>query len=87
RDQEYQADRYGATLAARAGYDPWGSIWFFDETERLYGDAGYEQYVQQHPSTKDRISRLESYFKANNAYFGRWQRRLTNRDGLPTGPP
>ncbi|HLI95616.1 MAG TPA: M48 family metalloprotease [Candidatus Baltobacteraceae bacterium] len=83
RDQEYQADQTGAMLAMRAGYDPWGAIWFFQETERMYGDAGYEQYVQQHPSTKDRIARLERYFAANPRTFGRWPRRLTNRSGLP----
>ncbi len=83
RDQEYQADAYGSTFAARAGYNPWGAVWFFDETERMYGDAGFEQYVQQHPSTKDRITRLEAYFKAYPRLFGRWSRRLTNRGGLP----
>jgi len=83
RDQEYQADRTGATLAARAGFNPWGAIWFFNETERMYGDAGYEQYVQQHPSTKDRIAHLQAYFKANSILFSRWPHRLVNRNGLP----
>ena len=83
REQEYQADQYGATYAARAGFNPWGSIWFFNETEAMYGDAGFEQYVQQHPSTKDRISRLESYFKAHPREFGHWPAQLTSRGGLP----
>lgn len=84
RAQEYQADAAGAKLAARAGFNPWGAIWFFDETQRMYGDAGYEQYVQQHPSTKDRIARLEAYFKAHPSQFSRWRRQLMNRSGLPT---
>lgn len=83
REQEYQADQYGATYAARAGFNPWGSIWFFNETEAMYGDAGFEQYVQQHPSTKDRVARLESYFKAHPNLFGHWPTQLTSRGGLP----
>jgi predicted Zn-dependent protease len=83
RQQEYDADQWGSTLAARAGFNPWGSIWFFNETERLYGDAGYEQYVQQHPSTKDRIDRLERYFKAHRGTFAHWPAQMTNHSGLP----
>jgi beta-barrel assembly-enhancing protease len=83
RDQEYQADQLGATLAARAGYNPWGSIWFFNETERMYGDAGFEQYVQNHPSTNDRIKRLEAYFRDHPSTFGHWSPQLTDRGGLP----
>lgn len=83
RDQEYAADREGALLAARAGFNPWGSIWFAQEVLRVQGDAGYEQYVQQHPSTKDRIARLESYFKSNRQMFGRWSSRMPPSSGLP----
>ena len=84
RQQEYEADRVGTTLAAKAGYNPWGAIWYFRETERLGSDAGFEQYVQQHPSTSDRISALERYFKKNPRRFAHWPSRMTNRGGLPT---
>jgi predicted Zn-dependent protease len=83
REQEYQADRTGAALAMRAGFNPWGAIWFLQETQRMYGDAGYEQYVQQHPSTADRIARLQRYFQQDPKAFGRWRRELINRNGLP----
>jgi predicted Zn-dependent protease len=83
RQQEFAADQLGSTLAARAGYDPWGTVWFASEVERLDGDAGYESYVQHHPSTKERISRVESYFKAHPATFGRWSSRPPAGTGLP----
>jgi predicted Zn-dependent protease len=82
RQQEYAADREGAWLAARAGYNPWGSVWFFREAERLQGDSGFEQYVQQHPSTNDRITALETYFKKNPQAFGRYSSKMPPGTGL-----
>jgi predicted Zn-dependent protease len=82
RTQEYAADQEGARLAAKAGYDPWGTVWFFKEVEQLYGDAGFEQYVQQHPSTNDRITRVETYIKGNPQIFGHPSPTLTVTSGL-----
>jgi len=83
RQQEYEADQRGALLAAQAGYDPWGSIWFAREVQRLEGDAGYEAYVQHHPSMSDRISHLRAYFKAHPATFARWSSTPPPGTGLP----
>jgi len=82
RTQEYAADQTGAMLAAQAGYNPWGAVWFFEVVERLYGDTGFEQYVQQHPSTHDRIDRITSYLRQNPRRFGRFSPRLTDTDGV-----
>ncbi|HEV3154888.1 MAG TPA: M48 family metalloprotease [Candidatus Baltobacteraceae bacterium] len=83
RQQEYDADRTGALLAARAGFNPWGSVWFSAEVLRVQGDSGYEQYVQQHPSTNDRIAHLKAYFKSNPQMFARWPSRMPSSSGLP----
>ncbi len=83
RQQEFEADQLGSTLAARAGYDPWGMIWFDREVQRLEGDAGYEAYVQHHPSMSDRIAHIEAYFKAHPATFGRWSSTPPPGNGLP----
>jgi predicted Zn-dependent protease len=85
RQQEYAADQRGAYLAAKAGFNPWGTVWYFEELLRVAGDAGFEQYTQQHPSTSDRIARVEAYFKENPAVFGRWRNVMTSTAGLPTG--
>ncbi|MBV8595542.1 MAG: M48 family metalloprotease [Candidatus Eremiobacteraeota bacterium] len=83
RSQEYAADQKGVDLAARAGYNPWGSVWFFQEIEKLYGDAGFEQYVQEHPSTTNRIERIESYIKSQPKKFGHFSPTLRDTSGLP----
>lgn len=83
RQQEYQADHEGAILAGRAGYNPWGMIWFFQKLQKLYGDAGFEAMVQDHPATKDRIARLEGFFKSDPAQFARWSPQTISSHGLP----
>jgi predicted Zn-dependent protease len=83
RQQEYQADHEGVILASRAGYNPWGMVWFFQRLEKLYGDAGFEQYVQDHPSTKDRVARIEGFFKSNPTQFARWSSQQIAQRGLP----
>jgi beta-barrel assembly-enhancing protease len=81
RQQEYAADELGAKLAAKAGYNPWGTVWFFNELGRLVGDAGYEQYVQEHPSTSDRTDRIARYLH-DTAAFARWKNRPPTTTGL-----
>jgi len=83
RDQEYAADQEGAVLAAKAGYNPYGTLWFFQDVAQLYGDAGFEQFVQQHPSTKDRTARVERYIKSNPKKFGHPSPTLRVTSGLP----
>jgi predicted Zn-dependent protease len=84
RSQEYQADHEGVILANRAKYNPWGMVWFFQKLEKLYGNAGFEQYVQDHPSTADRVSRIEQFFNSDPAQFGKWSNKLTSKSGLAT---
>jgi beta-barrel assembly-enhancing protease len=83
RQQEYQADHEGVILASAARYNPWGMVWFFQKLAKLYGDAGFEQFVQDHPSSKDRIARIEAFFQSEPATFASWSNRSTNVAGLP----
>jgi len=84
RAQEYQADHEGVILAAKAAYNPYGMVWFFQKLEKLYGNAGFEQYVQDHPATSDRISRIEQFFNSDPTQFGKWQNKMTSTAGLTT---
>ena len=81
RQQEYAADELGAKLAAKARYNPWGTVWFFEQLERVVGDAGYEQYTQQHPSTSDRIDRITKFLRANPQY-AHWHNVPPSTTGL-----
>jgi predicted Zn-dependent protease len=85
RQQEFAADQGGVTIAAKAGFNPWGTIWYLTEVERISGDAGYESYVQHHPSTSERIEKIEQYFKDNPATFARWTNTMPPGNGLPGG--
>jgi predicted Zn-dependent protease len=63
REQENDADRIGATLAARAGWDPRALAGFLDTLERaeaLAGAAGSkgQSFFATHPSTPDRVARI-----------------------------
>jgi len=84
RAQEYQADHEGVILAGKAGYNPYGMVWFFQKLEKLYGNSGFEQYVQDHPSTSDRITRIEQFFNSDPTQFGKWQNKMTSSSGLAT---
>jgi predicted Zn-dependent protease len=84
RAQEYQADHEGVILAGKADYNPYGMVWFFQKLEKLYGNAGFEQYVQDHPATSDRISRIEQFFNSDPTQFGKWQNKMTSTAGLTT---
>lgn len=85
RQQEYAADELGAKLAARAGYNPWGTVWFFQQLDRLVGDTGYEPYVQQHPATSDRISKVSAFLHDNATTYARWVNRPPPTTSLPAG--
>jgi beta-barrel assembly-enhancing protease len=83
RQQEYQADHEGVILANQAKYNPWGMVWFFEKLQKLYGDAGFEQFVQDHPSTKDRIARIEAFMSSEPTTYAHWPGKLSNTAGLP----
>lgn len=82
RAQEYQADHEGVILAAKANYNPWGMVWFFQKLQKLYGNAGFEQYVQDHPSTNDRITRIKQFFSSDPSQFAMWHDKMTSTSGL-----
>jgi predicted Zn-dependent protease len=84
RAQEYQADHEGVILSSAAKYNPWGMVWFFRKLNKLYGDAGFEQYVEDHPSTNDRIKRIEGFFASDPTQFGAFRDQMTSTAGLAT---
>lgn len=60
RDDEYQADRTGAQIMARAGYDPNAMASFFQQLRDIQGrDPGkVEQFFSDHPPPADREARI-----------------------------
>lgn len=62
REDETEADEYGARYASEAGYDPRGLITFFEKLRKLEGQQpGFAKFLSDHPATPDRISHLEQF--------------------------
>jgi len=60
RDDEYQADRSGAQIMARAGYDPNAMATFFQQLRALQGrdPSKVEEFLSDHPAAADREARI-----------------------------
>ncbi len=69
RDQELAADSIGITLAAHAGYDPYGAVRFLASLERNSTlkprqstpmNPGAADFLSSHPETPERIARARA---------------------------
>ena len=58
KDDEYQADRMGVVLAARAGYDPFGLPRVLQMYAANAGQAGFDLLFSTHPGADDRLDKL-----------------------------
>jgi len=72
QQQEYAADRGGATLCAAAGLNPWGLVWMLKlfQTQPDYRTSRWS-YLQNHPNNQNRIAALTKYLKSNSQ-FATW---------------
>lgn len=57
RDTEFEADKIGVQIAAKAGYDPQGMTHFLDSLAKAQSTSE-GGFFQTHPSTKDRQDKL-----------------------------
>jgi predicted Zn-dependent protease len=60
RKQEYEADRFGLSFAAMAGYNPREAVPFWKRMAQSGGQKPPE-FLATHPSDDNRIAKLESY--------------------------
>ena len=73
RTQESAADAAGAQYLSKAGISGRGSIEFFKKLENLQYRYGYfpregDEYFSTHPTTTDRIARLQDQYEADPAW-------------------
>jgi predicted Zn-dependent protease len=59
RAQEYEADRIGLTLMARAGYDPRQAVGFWQRMSQKSGGGGGPEFLSTHPAGENRIARIQ----------------------------
>ncbi len=57
REDELEADRMGAALATRAGYDPEGLVWFLEELASTH-DMPESDWWSTHPDTAERVEAI-----------------------------
>lgn len=59
KDDEYDADRMGVVIAARAGYSPYGLVGVLQTLSAAPDDKGFALMNKTHPLPVDRIDRLD----------------------------
>jgi predicted Zn-dependent protease len=59
RKDEYEADRFGLTFAALAGYNPQEAIPLWERMQKAAGDNKPPEFLSTHPSEGNRIDRLK----------------------------
>ena len=69
RSLEYEADRMGVVLAARAGYDPYGFVAVLQMLAQVK-ETDEGGILATHPSAVDRIAELEKVVPALEKYAG-----------------
>jgi predicted Zn-dependent protease len=93
REQESEADRVGARLAASAGYDPRALATILDRLEkdatRLAGSEREPSFFDDHPSTPSRVADVNheaaTIVRVARPPMKSWPEILATLDGLPWG--
>jgi beta-barrel assembly-enhancing protease len=71
RDVESRADITGSDICARAGYNPWGLVWLFQDFQNADTDQ-VPQLLSDHPDNEHRVEALEHHFRTNPSVFARF---------------
>ncbi|MBV8601894.1 MAG: M48 family metalloprotease [Candidatus Eremiobacteraeota bacterium] len=83
RNVEENADHLGAETCARAGYDPWGMVWLFQQFEKA-DTGGSMEMLSDHPTDQHRIAALEQEFRSEPYLFARYTSSMAYAHPMPT---
>ena len=71
REAEESADITGSDTCAKAGYNPWGLVWLFQDFSNAQLDSPPE-ILSDHPDDANRVAALQQHFKQNPSEFARY---------------
>jgi predicted Zn-dependent protease len=69
RSQEYEADRVGLILMAKAGYDPAQALEFWRRMMTGEKGAKLPQFMSSHPSDASRLQELQAFLPEARKYY------------------
>jgi predicted Zn-dependent protease len=69
RKQEYEADRIGLILMAKAGYDPARALAFWKRMSAKDKKAAPPQFMSTHPTDANRIREIEAFLPEARKYY------------------
>jgi predicted Zn-dependent protease len=69
RKHEYEADKLGMVFMALAGYDPSGTITFWQRMSQLSGKASMPEFLSTHPSDEKRIAAMQEFLPEAMKYY------------------
>ena len=68
RGMEFEADKLGIVLAARAGYDPYGLVPVLQTLSQMKSDGSGGSVFDTHPAPTDRLDEIERFVPALDRY-------------------
>jgi predicted Zn-dependent protease len=69
RTQEYEADRLGMILMAKAGYDPAAALGFWTRMMTKDKKVKMPQFMSTHPNDANRLRELEAFVPEAEKYY------------------
>lgn len=81
RTVESAADHKGAQTCAKAGYNPWGMVWLFNNFESA-NTGGSMEVLSDHPNDEHRIAALKQYFASAPQLFRRFSSQISSATPL-----
>ncbi len=71
RQQEYEADRIGLILMAKAGYDPHAALDFWERMSRSAQGPKPPPFLSTHPTDEARIKKIQGLLPEALSYYSR----------------
>jgi len=69
RLHEYEADYIGMILMAKAGYDPCGTITFWQKFKTISNESSLAEFFSTHPMSEKRLEEMQNHLPEARGYY------------------